>query len=279
MRRSLVPVIAGAALVVSGVTPASAVVGGQPDGNGHPYSALLLVPGEGFCSGTLIDDDVVLTAGHCTDFFTEDQVGTVYVTFDPEAAVDLDTWEIIEGEGTWYTSETWVTHPDYVAAEWPFTYDYGLLLLDQSVEDIEPADLPEPNLVDTLIGTTGQTATRFNDVGYGVNGKAHIDRGFDPTVDFVRRVSTQRYNPSRGAVGTLDPLWLILGQAPSPNKGGGCPGDSGSGIFVQGSDTVVAVHTGGYGLGYEGNLCGRITSLNHRIDVPDILEWIDPYVD
>ncbi|MGY1618736.1 trypsin-like serine protease [Geodermatophilus sp. SYSU D00691] len=279
MRRLLVPAIAGAALLVTGVIPAAAVVGGQPDGEGHPYSGLVLVPGVGFCSGTLIDEDVVLTAGHCTDFFDEENVGTVYVTFDTEAAVDLETWEIIEGEGNWYTSTDWVTHPEYVEEEWPFTYDYGLVFLDEPVTGIEPADLPEPEVVDELIGTTGQTAVRFNDVGYGVNGKAHIGNGFDPTVDFVRRVSTQRYNPSRGAVGTLDPLWLILGQAPSPTKGSGCPGDSGSGIFVAETDTIVAVHTGGYGVGFEGNLCGRITSLNHRIDVPEVLDWIRSYID
>jgi hypothetical protein len=277
MRRLLIPLVAGAALVVSSVTPAAAIAGGRPDGTAHPYSALLLVEGSGFCSGTLIDEDVVLTAGHCTDFFTEDNVGTVSVTFDPVAAVDHETWEITGG--TWYTSHDWVTHPKYVAADWPFTYDYGLVFLDQPVTGIAPADLPAPNLVDQLIGTTGQTATRFNDVGYGVSGKSHLGRGFDPTVDFVRRVSTQRYSPSKGAVGTLDPLWLILGQSPSPTHGGGCPGDSGSGIFVAGTDTVVAVHTGGYGLGYQGNLCGRITSLNHRIDIPEVLDWIKSYLD
>jgi hypothetical protein len=37
---------------------------------------------------------------------------------------------------------------------------------------------------------------------------------------------------------------------------------------------IVAVPTGGYRLGYEGVLCGRITSLNHRVDVPSVHEWI-----
>ena len=40
------------------------------------------------------------------------------------------------------------------------------------------------------------------------------------------------------------------------------------------TDTVVAVHTGGYRLGRDGVICGRITSLNHRIDLPDVLAWI-----
>jgi hypothetical protein len=40
------------------------------------------------------------------------------------------------------------------------------------------------------------------------------------------------------------------------------------------TDTIVSVHTGGYRLGKGGVLCGRITSLNHRIDLPDVLAWI-----
>ena len=48
------------------ITSASAITGGQLDGILHPYGALILVDGVTFCSGTLIDDDVVLTAGHCT---------------------------------------------------------------------------------------------------------------------------------------------------------------------------------------------------------------------
>jgi hypothetical protein len=39
------------------------------------------------------------------------------------------------------------------------------------------------------------------------------------------------------------------------------------------------VHTGGYRMGYADRICGRITSLNHRIDVPVVLNWILQYVD
>jgi V8-like Glu-specific endopeptidase len=71
MVKKIAAVLVFAALTV---VPAGAITGGQPDGNDHPYGALILVPGQGFCSGTLIDEDVVLTAGHCTDFFdTENQ--------------------------------------------------------------------------------------------------------------------------------------------------------------------------------------------------------------
>jgi hypothetical protein len=117
-------------------------------------------------------------------------------------------------------------------------------------------------------------------VGYGQDGVVLASRPYFGNFEFVRKYSVQRYNPSNGSVGTQYPLWLILGNSPSPNKGAGCGGDSGSGIYPQGmEDTVVAVHTGGYRLGFDAQICGRITSLNHRIDVPEILEWIQGFLD
>ncbi len=268
-------------VVFAPIGPASAITGGQPDGDGHPYGALLLVPGIGACSGTLIGGDLVLTAGHCTSFFEYYSAVGVWVTFDPEAAVDKETW-LING-GTWYQAQDWITHPEYVDPDWPFTADYGLVFLGSPVVGITPAELPEePDLLDELIGTTGQTQQRFYDVGYGQDGVIVGGGPYLPNYDFIRKVSEQRYNPSNGSVGTLDPSWLILGNVPSKNHGAGCGGDSGSGIFLDPSgdlpDTVVAVHTGGYRLGYLNYLCGRITSLNHRIDIPPVLNWIKAYL-
>jgi hypothetical protein len=283
MKKKLIPIVIALILALVAIFPAGAVTGGQPDGDGHPYGALLLVPGSTFCSGTLIDEDVVLTAGHCTSFWEDpaSEITEVWVTFDPEASVDPASWEITGG--TWYLSHSWATHPDYVEANWPFTADYGLAFLDEPVAGITPAALPYPSLVDELIGTTGQTAERFYDVGYGQDGVNVGGGPYTRNFEFIRKVSEQRFNPSVGAVGTQDPLWLILGNNPSDNHGAGCGGDSGSGIFLNPTsdyaDTVVAVHTGGYRMGYLGRLCGRITSLNHRVDVPLALDWIAGYLD
>lgn len=267
-------------LIIVTVIPVIAITGGQPDGSGHPYGALLLIPGVGFCSGTMIDEDVVLTAGHCTEAFEAFGL-EVWVTFDPEAAVDENWMPMVSG--SWYTANNWMTHPDYVDANWPFTADYGVLFLDEAVSGIDPASLPELDLVDELVGTTGQTAERFYDVGYGQDGVNVGGGPYTRNFDFVRKVAEQRFHPGNGAVGTLDPMWLILGNVPSNKHGSACGGDSGSGIFMNPSeqygDTVVAVHTGGYRLGYNGFLCGRITSLNHRVDVPGVLDWISPFID
>ena len=80
MRRFLFTVALALGMVATTALPVAAITGGQPDGDGHPYGALLLVPGVTFCSGTLIDEDVILTAGHCTDFWSN--------TGDPDLTID-----------------------------------------------------------------------------------------------------------------------------------------------------------------------------------------------
>src|SRR6188472_1613600 len=49
---------------------ASAITGGEPDGNRHPNVGLILFydqDGRFRCSATLVTPTVLLTAGHCTD--------------------------------------------------------------------------------------------------------------------------------------------------------------------------------------------------------------------
>jgi secreted trypsin-like serine protease len=73
------------------IGPAGAITFGKPDGNLHPNVGAVLAdydeesPGPDIlCSGTLIDADVFLTAGHCTSFLEGEEISEVWVTFEPE---------------------------------------------------------------------------------------------------------------------------------------------------------------------------------------------------
>lgn len=258
------------AAVLGGASPAGAVVGGQLDGEDHPYSAVVLVPGEFLCSGTLIAPTVVLTAGHCTYEFSELGVGEVLVSFDPSPEVTSE-WQPVD-RSDWYTSSTWYTHPDFVFEDAPGTTDVGVLILDRPA-DVTPAQLPSVGLLDRVLPANGATKQEFEIVGYGISG--FVKR--QPVFDFVRRQSSERV--WTGA--PFDPVtdqFLFLNLIPSPQHGGTCPGDSGSGVFLGATDTLVAVHVGGFSVGRSG-LCGRgLPGREVRLDTPNVLDWLRQFV-
>src|SRR5215218_2462461 len=76
--------IVGATLL--GAAPAAGIIGGEVDGNGHPYVGAIDVSPTGRripASGVLISPTVYLTAGHVTAFFDQAGVTRARVTFDP----------------------------------------------------------------------------------------------------------------------------------------------------------------------------------------------------
>src|SRR4051812_3893287 len=79
MRTRILTVLAAVCVLLTLTTNAQAVVRGMPDRQAHPYVGQLLIydptavdprfddPGGWFnCTGTLVDADTVVTAGHCT---------------------------------------------------------------------------------------------------------------------------------------------------------------------------------------------------------------------
>lgn len=305
--RLAVATIATAALLAPAL-PAHAIVGGAPDAGEHPYVGQLLFyvpdavdprfddPGGWFnCTGTLIDADTVVTAGHCT--YAVGLEGTVPadplhggtdVWFSVEAAPDYsilrpsstyvpdrnaqryaDWSTALDASPTWHEAAATYTHPDYVDAAF-LLHDLGVVELAEPVVLPEYGSLPEPDHLDRYDGQARQRGL-FESVGYGLERSG-------PKTSFggdTRRKADRRLVSLRGAYGYRD-IAVMFSHRGSGTTGGTCFGDSGGPTFdittpsIADDNIIVAVTS--FGLNYNCNASG-----SYRIDQPDDLEFLaDP---
>ena len=256
-------------ILAAGALPAAAITNGELDGELHRNVGLMAAFKDDVyqwrCSGTLIDEEVFLTAGHCL----EDGVDRVRIWFESDLSdlTDYSAGTAIEGSP--------VLNP-YYAWVWPDPHDVGLVILDEAVDGITPALLPampeahELALLDQLkeggtlaggYGNDSKEGVSFRSVGYGGNLASWqpLEIGYD----LIRRVSESEYV-------ALTKYYLHLSQKAVFDEGGSCFGDSGGPIFWDdgaGNEIVVAVTSTGDGA------CVA-TGLDYRIDTHEILGWI-----
>ena len=292
-RKSLVVATIVLALLVGSVGIAYAITNGEPDAGRHPYVALLIFGDEtpnGFvpwwrCSGALIAPDVILTAGHCTSdgatgarvWFAEGPVG--WGTWDPDVNPTCagETGYPCTGDaaGTPYTN------PDYDSPENPygggnglpaFSYrDVGIVVLDHPVDVGGFAALPVAGLVDTL-----KNKTAVDLVGYGVQYQAQIPGKYLPTPPPYNRWAGPRqrlYAPSEKVSGKFvhSAEYMRLALNPGGGSGGTCFGDSGGPDLLGGTNIVLAVNS------YVTNVNCSGVGYSARVDIPEVLEWINSF--
>jgi secreted trypsin-like serine protease len=266
-RLGLLAILLGVLLLVA--VPAFAITYGEPDGDDHPYvgSMVFHIPDRGYfqwCSGTLIAEDVFLTASHCTfdvDLFLERFPGSqMLVTFDST---------IHEG-GNFYAGELH-TNPAYNNFSGPGGMsdpgDIAVIVLDDA-PGITPASLPTAGLLDELHAAHVLRHTRFTAVGYGTVRESH-QGAFDAILDNVDR------NRAEQGFLSLTPAWMTLAMTPANGNGGTCYGDSGGPHFIHldGVETdIVASIT------VTGDAPCKATDKTYRTDTPAARAFLSNYV-
>ena len=282
--KKLVVVAALLVLILSTAGIAGAITNGQPDGDNHPYIGLLVFdyapdsPGWR-CSGALIAPKVVLTAGHCTD-------GAVAarIWFDEDVTYDNYPFPLYPygGPGSGAIEGTPYTNPKFGSDENPygggnglpaFSYrDVGIVVLDEEVDVGGFAELPEAGLVDTL-----KNKTDMDVVGYGVQYQEQIPGSELPQPPPYYRWTGPRmrmYAPSKLVSGkfVFAAEYMRLSLNAGGGKGGTCFGDSGGPDLLGGTDTVLAVNS------FVTNINCSGVGYSSRVDIPEVLEWINGFL-
>src|SRR5215212_9034431 len=254
---------------------ASAITGGEPDGNRHPNVGLILFyteEGRFRCSATLISPTVLVTAAHCT----ADTIGATLVTFDsviaeappspfPVAADPDEGYTPEEITAAGYLSGTEETAPNYSnftdLANWN---DVGIIVLDEPVVGIEPAPIAPLGYLDDYAGSV-LPKTIFTVVGYGTEVRKPDSGPQKPqpmTYPLIRRNTT---SPGQKLTDQI----LQLNGNPNDTRGGGgtCFGDSGGPVFLNGYLVAVTSY------GYTDNC--RYLGGYQRVEIPVVVDWLD----
>lgn len=266
-----------AALLLSIVSPAAAITWGQPDaGNWYANVGVIMIfwpdaedPDGGewqpFCSGTLIDPYIFLTAGHVSSnleyLVATGSIGGISVNFNPDA-LDLG-----EGESALHEVLRVETHPDFAWSPASDRHDVGVLIFAQAVEGITPATVAPTGLLDELKkNNILKKQPYFAVVGYGGT-LSWPPSSPEPrwTFDWQRQFAMSEYL-------ALRPAWLQLSQNQAAGDGGSGPYDSGGPTFWTNPDTGETVLVA---LVSWGDMQCVATGTNYRVDIPGTDRFLD----
>lgn len=173
MRKStLLAATAGLALVAGTAGPAAAIKYGEPDNGKHPYVGLMVAYVEDptgalqpawRCTGTQMDADTFLTAGHCT--FGADAVAIWFgEDLTDAAAVGYPDFDSADATGTPFTN------PDYDDAAF-YLHDVGVVQLDSPVDFDKYGTLPTLDYWGEQIDTARRTVTATPRSATGCSGR------------------------------------------------------------------------------------------------------------
>jgi len=269
MRRKLPLVFASvtallAALLAGTQTSAHAITFGMPDAGEHPnvgsFVGEFTDPETGdttpfqLCTGTLIDQDVVLSASHC---FSGLPPVITDITFTLDETIDSDRDGDVDGDVELLTG-TSVTHPLFGSGGQNNPYDIAVFLLDDPITDVEPAALAPAGTFDQA-GLRDET---FTAVGYGTvrTSIRKGPQGFD--VGWRREKADQELL-------SVTKAWATLSMNPATGNAGTCYGDSGGPHLLD--DVIVSITV-------TGDAMCKATDKTYRVDTPWAREFLAQFI-
>jgi hypothetical protein len=268
--------LASIATLLSAAPAAEAVTFGSPDGNGHPHvGTLLFKTSSGYfsCSGTMMSQTVMMTAGHCTE-----DAGVVnlksWVSFQPsinfstgcsilppaDRPACLDAY--FDNPANGWIKGAAHPHPNYDDfSQFPATFDVGVVVLDTAVSLPVYGDLPPLGFLETIRKAKDD---RFTVVGYGM-------QGFNPHWNsdiWARYVGTVKLTEVNSA---YNGGYSAKFSNNAGIGGGTCYGDSGGPIFYKDTNVVVAIVSFGI------TPCIGI-DFNFRTDIKATQDFVDSFL-
>ena len=274
LRRALAVIGLSTALVGGTTLAASAITGGELDGNRHPNVGLIAFydpDGRFRCSASLVSPTVLVTAAHCT----QGTLGKTLVTFDsfiddaapsnlPVAANPAAGYTAAELAAAGYLSGTAHTHPSYSdftdLRNWN---DVGVIVLDKPVTNIAPVTIAPTNYLNQFTPNI-LNKTLFTSVGYGTEVRQAESGPQKPTP--MSYPIVRRYADEVGQKLTPQILQVNGNENDPRGTGGTCFGDSGGPSFNGGYQVTVTSY------GYTSN-CRYLGGLQ-RIDIPVVQNWL-----
>ena len=277
--------LAAVLAVTVATSTAQAITWGEPDGNDHPNVVTLLFVqnGEGYfsCTGTLLTPYVVVTAGHCTEGGGQANSATwVRNTPDIDAAFAAERPSypstVAWLDATW-TSGRAVPHPqfdDY--AQFPDTYDIGVVLLDEPIYVDEYGAMPSLDQFEYLLKARGAIGKRSAAiVGYGLQGRIPAFYG-DAYVRY--RAISSIANLEHGNVLGEQNFQFTNNPGKGSGSGGTCSGDSGGPAFwidpQSGQETNIVMAVNSYSITPK---CSG-TDYQFRTDIATAQDFVNPYL-
>lgn len=273
LRRAQRRVVAGAIAMLAVVllipAPAGAVVGGTPDASNVYANVGLIVEridGEWFgtCTGTLVREDVVLTAAHCVDVFSEEfpnpfPVEDLGVVFDP---VPQPETSIQHGVDSVQVHPSWWDLPAggwQLQAAWARPEDAALIWLTEPVAGIEPAPIVGIGGLDGL----ALTEETFTVVGYGIT-EFISGTVLSPMGEWLGIGRNLKHVSVITEHGAIADRYLKISAST-------CFGDSGGPLFH--GDTVVAINT------WTSSWRCSAPSYSYRLDTSLAQTFLDAWLD